>query len=776
MSDKKNSKDLLEVKKNVDGNDVKGLKALLGAKERDLDNFLEKTQDKMDVGNWLKKANKHEQEQEYTKAIESYLHFMEAKLEAIDQNPKESMNDYYALVNYYIKIAECYTKVTHTSLGGKQRDMENAGKYYTIAAKIYLDRQRYDEAFKAYEKAAACYAEVESYINAANTYMDAAALQNSAEKKLLACTCTLKAAEYYEKAQDYVNACKAYLAAGQINEEIKDIYGAMNAYKKAGECNDKLGKPKEAIQYYLKSAELSSSVDRYSEVAQRYSGIAKSYENLKDWESAIFYHLRAAELNKGNDELASSYNFDNVAKCYKTIGNIANAIEFYHKSLSIRVNEKKYSDAAAAAYEIAKIHEQLNDYENAAKMYFQNGEYAASARQKTSDGFAKSAAMYQQMAEQDLKEGKTENAEANYLEAAKSYDRLNDKKRAAELYEKLGEIESKNNYEKSVQHYVEAAARYSQTGENNLAANTYLKAKDYLSAAKNYSIYAQSELKKSRFYYAANGYRKAADTYSKLKKQSDSRDSYIKAVHNYSQYIERAAYIKSEDKEMNAGNANKKIAECYIELDETPVAKNFLEKARNYFTENKNEKELQVIEALINITDIDLALKAGDYEKGKKLLDKTLISMDEIIISAAWPQDYLEFLQRNKEKINEAIARLQIKPDIELVIEEAKKPYTVNEQVTIKAKITNKSKYAISNLYFITTLPQELSATKEPEQIPEMKENETLEIEIDATARGAGKFSFAPLEMLYKDKNGNKYMKSSNEIIIEISEPPQQKK
>jgi hypothetical protein len=126
--------------------------------------------------------------------------------------------------------------------------------------------------------------------------------------------------------------------------------------------------------------------------------------------------------------------------------------------------------------------------------------------------------------------------------------------------------------------------------------------------------------------------------------------------------------------------------------------------------------------------------------------------------------------------MGELVTRLQIKPEIDLIIEEPKKTYTVNQRVTIKARITNKSKYSINNLYFVTTLPQELSATREPEQIPEMKENETQEIEIEATALGAGKFSFAPLEMLYKDKNNNKYMKSSNEIIIEINEPPQEKK
>jgi len=138
MADKKNLKDFAEVKNSVDGNDVKGLKALLGQKEKQLDDFIEKTQDKMDVGNWLKKASKHELEQEYTKAIEAYLHFMEAKLEAIDKDPNATMLDYYALVKYYVKIAECYEKVTHTSLGGKQKDMDGAaaGSLFRVNAGI----------------------------------------------------------------------------------------------------------------------------------------------------------------------------------------------------------------------------------------------------------------------------------------------------------------------------------------------------------------------------------------------------------------------------------------------------------------------------------------------------------------------------------------------------------------------------------------------------------------------------------------------------------------
>jgi len=287
------------------------------------------------------------------------------------------------MVAFYLKVAECYEKVTHTTAGGKAKDMENAGAYYVKSAEMFIEMEKYPEAQKYYEEAARCFAEAENYSMAAGAYMDDAFMNYRTGNKMISTAAFIKAADFYEKAQDYANASKAYLKAAELNLNIKDIYGAMNAYKKAAECYDKLNKPNEAIQYYIKSAELSATVERYTEVAEKYVAVAKAYENMHDYTNAIFYHLRASELNRGNDDLAATYNYENIARCCVKTQEYKKAIEYLQRSTQIRVNLKKYAEASASSYDTAQIYEKIGNLAEAANHYFQYAEYRRHRKPRT---------------------------------------------------------------------------------------------------------------------------------------------------------------------------------------------------------------------------------------------------------------------------------------------------------------------------------------------------------------------------------------------------------
>lgn len=767
MDEKKSLKDLLAVKKEV-GEDEKGVKALLGEEEKAIDSFLEKTKEKMDVGNWLKKAREHETKSDYQKALESYLKFIEGKLEAIQSDSNASLQTYLAMVVYYLKVADCYEKVTHTSAGGKAKDMENAGRYYIKSAEMFIEMEKYDEAQKHYENAARCFAEAENYGLAAGAFMDDAFMNYRIGNKMISTAAFIKAAEFYEKAEDYANSSKAYLKAADLNLDIKDIYGAMNSYKKAAECYDKLNKPAEAIQYYVKSAELSSTVERYTEVAERYVGIAKSYEKLQNYKDAVFYHLRAAELNKGNDDLAASYNYENTARCYVKTEEYDKAIEYLKRSTQMRADMKKYAEASASSHDIAQIYERTGDLENAAYYYFQYAEYGASAKLKEAgDGYGKAAKLFEEMAKKKIENGNGEKAVEDLLEASKGYDKIGDLKTSADILYKMAEMEYKRNYDNAMKYYLEAAGRYNRVGDNSSAATAYVYAKDFLNAAKHYSLYANEQLRKNQFFYAGDGWRRAADAYRRLKKSWDMKEAYSKAVHDYSQYLQNAEYIKSADPDMNVGNAEKKIAECFIETEESPKAKEHMDKALAYFKENKDQKQIQAAEALSRIIDADLSLKVGDYEKTYKILNEAVILLETAHKEGKWSPEYAEFLEHNKEKALEIIQKINVKPEIELIVDAPKEALTVGT-ITLHGKITNNSTYKINNVFFLPNLPMEFSLTKELETVPELGPGEKKEFAIEAKTDAQRKYNFAPMEVLYKDKDGNRYMKASNEILIEI--------
>jgi tetratricopeptide (TPR) repeat protein len=767
MDDKKSLKDLLAVKKEVGAADT-GVKALIGEEEKALDSFIEKTKDKLDVNNWLKKARAHEAVNDYQKALESYLKFIEGKLEFISKDSNASLNTYLGMVVFYLKVAECYEKVTHTSAGGKAKDAENAGRYYVKSAEMFVEMEKYDEAQKHYENAARCFSEAENYSLAAGAFMDDAFMNYKTGNKMISTAAFIKAAEFYEKAEDYANSSKAYLKAADLNLDIKDIYGAMSSYNKAAECYDKLNKPTEAIQYYIKSAELASTVERHMEVAERYVAVAKAYENLQNYRDAVFYHLRAAELNKGNDDLAASYNYDNMARCYVKTEEYDKAIEYLVRSTQMRAGMKKYAEASASSYDIAQIYERTGRMEDAAGYYFQYAEYGASAKLKEAkDGYEKAAKLFEQMAGKKLEEGNPDKSVEYYMEATKGFDKVGEVKTSADIYYKMAQMEHSRNYDNAIKYYLEAANRYTNIGDDTNAAIAYVYAKDYLNAAKHYSYYAIEQLNKNQFFYAGDGWRKAGDAYRRLKKNWDMKEAYAKAIHDYSQYLQNAEYIKSNDPEMNLGNAEKKIAECFIETEESPKAKEHMDKALAYYRENKDLRQIQAVEALSRIIDADLSLKVGDYDKTYNILNEAVILLEKAHTEGKWPAEYAEFLEHNKEKAQEILKKIDVKPEIEMSVDMPQEGMKIGT-ITLKGRITNKSKYSIKNVFFLPNLPYELSLTKEFDEIAEMNPGETREFVIEAKTDVGKTYNFAPMEVLYKDKDGNRYMKASNEILLEI--------
>jgi len=375
--------------------------------------------------------------------------------------------------------------------------------------------------------------------------------------------------------------------------------------------------------------------------------------------------------------------------------------------------------------------------------------------------------IYEQMAKNELEKGDQDKAVNYYLEATKGYDRVGETKASADIYYKIARLEYTRNYDNAIKYYLEAANRYRDIRDTASAATAYVFAKDYLSAAKYYSIYASEQLSKNQFFYAGDGWRQAGDAYGKLKKSWDMKDAYSKAVHNYMQYLQNAEYIKSTDPDMNVGNAQKKIAECYMEMEETPKAKENMDKALAYFKENKDARQIQVTEALSRIIDADLSLKVGEYNKAYTILTEAVALIDRSLAEGNWPQEYAEFLQRNKEKAQGIIQKINVKPEVELIVdmpEESMKPGTIR----LHGRITNNSRYKINSVFFMPNLPMEFTLVKEIEGIPEMNEGDTKEFVIEAKTDVQKTYNFAPMEVLYKDKDGNRYMKASNEILLDI--------
>lgn len=731
--------------------------------EKSASELIEKTKKDLAADNWLKKAMIYETKKDYAGAIDAYLKFLEIKLHIIQTRPEHGINSYLGLVKYYLKIAECYENARHINLEEKEIDIENAAKYYIKAAGMFNELKDHANVQKYYETAARCYESVKKYNKAAECHLKIADMYNKLNEKVLTISAYNTSANFYDMAGDYKKSVNIWLNIASLNLDTGNIPGASSSYKKVGDCYKKMGGYQEALSYYMKSAGIITGTENYSKTAEIYESIALDYEDLKDYENAIHYHLKSADLNIKINEDSASSSYRSIAACYEKLGKYGDAIGYYLKSSNIESKLKRYTNLASCCKGMAKCYEELNEYKKSADTYFQSAEYASvegKSSNAAKEGYRKAAEIYDRIAEEGLNKKDYEVAIGYYKKIADCYDRTNDYGKSAETYRKYADIMKSINYGDAIHAYIDAAKRYKASKDIKEAAYYYAKAGDYVNSAKFYKEYAM--LNKNNQFLAAEGYRMAAHSYKKLKKENEEKEYSNRAISQYLQHLEKQEYTGEK---INKGGIYNKIAECYNELEDMPNTKKNLEEALKFYDKESMEKQIIPVNALLSKANAKLAMKTGDYPAANKLLNDALALFDKSIKDGNFDEEYNTLLEENKNEVTSLLGQIKLKPILILDIEQPVQP-PAKGNLEIKGAISNKGGQEVYNVLLLPTIPPEFQIVKSPERIEVLKPNESKDISIQLSIPPVGEFKFAPLEVLYKDMAGNKYMKSSNEILI----------
>lgn len=752
----------------------KSITSLLRSEQESATDWMKKTKEEMELKNWLKRAQHYEKVKDYGHALDAYLNFLELKLGIMKSRPEYTVKDYFKLVPYYIKIGDCYKNISHYKKEDRVRDFSKAAEYYRKAAAMYLELKEYPSANVYFEFASNTFEEVGLYKKSADVFREIADMYFDLENNLIASSSYAKVGDLYEKAGAYDQAYESYIRAAQLSSTIGDINSASRNYRLAADILRKQGKHEDAVKDYVSAAELGTEIERYTDVAKTYLGIAQNYEEAGNLESAVQYYVKAAETSMDNDDALAAEAFRNAGRCYQKMEKYEDAINYYRKASTVSSRLGNHANSADGYMNISTCYTLLGNYEQAADSYVSYARYASAdpKNREYSKGYVKAAELYTKLGDSYVADEKFAEAVEFYEKAAKCYENVQKNELEAEIHLKAGLIEKREDIGDFFSTLTKAAEKYKAAGKPNKSAECYMEVNEYLQAAREFTDHSTEELEKGNLFDAAEGYRKAGDCYAGLGQRDPMIDRYNKANQTYLKYIEKLKKLGiTADGVSNVGEAYLGIAESNRVLGNLPNSEKYFKEALDYFKKEGKEEKVVLLEAFLSKVSAKLAIQRGDYPLASSLLSTAIERFEESISQGGWGDRYLSFLEVNAEEAKQLLTEVGEKPEVSLVIDRSSYSF-VDTRLLLNMTVTNDGNQSIRKITFLPHLPEEIKVIKPPSVIEELDAKKSVHGSIELSPQKKGKYRIKLMEVLYQDKRGNKYVKSSNVVSIEIVEKP----
>ncbi len=731
--------------------------------KKNISRWLKKTRIALGAENWLRKAEGCKKSGRFKDAIEAYLRFIEIKLKT---------GQYLDLAPYYIEIAECYKQIEHHTKEERVKDYENSVGYYLKAAQMYTKLGSTEEVNKCYLEVAKCYEESGENDNASRYYvtyhLEIAKAYQASGNYFMASVSRAKAAEYHKKLGEYENAALCYLEAAKANLKKGDIRSVVSYYKNAAESYESAGKYKDSVGYYAQAARVEQDTGHYAGTGDIYELMAGVYEKADDLKNAMSYYEKSAKeaLGKG-DYKTAGLRFRKSAGVYKKSGDMKNAAEHYLKAIEFGQKASDYITVAYNYRDLAGTYVQVKDIDRAGNAYCEYSRFAVMSGIDQKDGYENAALVYEKSADDSIKSKKYKQAGEHYKQAGDCLARIEDYKGSGRLYEKSADSMSKaGNQTLSVELYSKAADSYSKSGDLNTAGGLYAKSGDFGSSADSYMKYAQSRLKEKDYFGVADGYRNAAAGYEKLGKKDLMKDHYNAAIRNYLRYVELPEVKERSD--INIAEAYRNVAECYTRLEDSKNSEKYFQITLERYEKAKEGSRKEVAEAFLLKARATGEMRSGNNEGAVKILDES-VKLFDTSLKGKLEADYRVFVAKGRSEAVEMLQGLKVRPEISLEIKAPGAVY-VGRGIRLDAAITNNGKGKISKIAFLTSVPETFDVIMQPNEIKSIEPGGSAEFSFEISAKDGGDFEIKPLEVFYVDSNGNKYMKSSNEIRISVKE------
>ncbi|MFH1054834.1 MAG: hypothetical protein V1744_01935 [Candidatus Altiarchaeota archaeon] len=679
-----------------------------------------------------------------------------------------------ASVAYYLeRIGDCYDNLDHHGHKERIEDHRKAAENYVKSADRYRKLRNHEKAGEIYEKGAKAYEEVDDFTSAAEFYKESATMFSEVRDYVNASYAYNTAARYYEKDGKFDDAAKNYQESAICDMRIKDTASAATSFKKAAQTYENAKNWAKAIDAYAGSVEIDLINRHYLDVADTYDRMADCYYETNDQKNAVYYHIKSAELKDANsDKNGAGLSYRKVGTIYENAGEYDHSIEYFLKSAKNYYGASSFQQEGASYMNAGRVYELKGDFEKAGDSYLEAGKSNRVGRNEplAEEGFLKAAQSYSKAAEKT--EDKVKSAELN-MKAALAYSEIKSYERSADSYNKYAELMSAaGDKVHADEGFRKAAEEYVKGGKIWGAAEAYVNHEDYKRASELYDAHANERAAKKDNFGAANSYMEAGNCYRRLGNEAVMKARLERAVYYFTKFIEETKdKDKSEKAMLLLGDSFRKIGECNKTLAELMDAQRHLTKAEEYYLKANDADRLNLARALRLKVDGVKAIDHGYYPQAEELLRESQTLLDASIKSGAWKREYAKILAEGLEEAKELVEKIKLKPEVVLDVD--RYSYTfLNIPVILNLTLSNNGKYTMKDVTFLEHLPEEIKLTKLPEHMPEIVSGGVKSSSIELNPAKTGLHMLKPVEVYYEDQKGHKYVKASNEVVLEVVERP----
>ncbi len=706
----------------------------------------------------MSKADNLFEQKEYKKALEVYLQVLKAKIEK---------GDAINLASAYKKIGDCYVNMKPGLDEDRMHNTAKAAEYYSRAGVKYEEHADYHNAGVAYESAASSFEVVEEHAKASEYDQKSALMFSQSGERIQASHTFIESANYAYSSGDYKSAAESYIKAAELDEQIKDDIEASENYTKAAKSYEQMGDCTKAIEYYSLAVGLYDKLKSYELAAAGYENIGRCNEKLGRLDAAIGNYRKAAKLNESEKNASGAIaNFLYAGKCFEGVGRVNDAIAQYTKAAETADKGKDSTSKGTALSNVARCQESSKDVAGAIANYTASGEayLAVSKRPEAVKVIKKALDLSLALA---AKAEASENHDAtskNYQNASYCYYLLKDYEQAADLFYKHAQsMEKANRREDADEAYIKAGDAYAKSNLFYKAADAYMRASKFDEAAKYFLQYGQQAQNEKNYFEAGNSFDLAAGCFRKIEKSKEERDAMNSSIWQYVAYLDAK---KDEPEPIKEAEANLRIGEGYLKVEDTRRAMKSMLKAREIY-EKLGEKNMSTVaDAQAELIDAKVSLKSTDYTNATEHLRKSLAGFDGIAYDGIGEFDRI-YLAARRADVEQYLKEIESRPDVEVEMPQPQ-DVLVRTATVLNGKIVNKGAQVIERIVILPNAPASVEVKKATKECMKLECGESFDVEIVINPTEVGNFVFRPLEILYHDLEDRKYMKSSNEITLRV--------
>ncbi|MBM3308883.1 MAG: hypothetical protein FJY77_01385 [Candidatus Altiarchaeales archaeon] len=749
---------------------------------------------------------------DYENALKYYLESAEASLKAKNYDPAsfsyEKVGECYGKLGDTLKASEYYVYSAKTSISaGKTQD---ALRTYTKAANNFIEHAEakllekdYENAALFYAKAVDCYAGLEDFQSAGEIYMRRAETY-------------MKAGEKQKANENYILAAESFLKAG--GEKT-----AGYAYKLGGEYQS-------SASCYFRYAEKNSMKNKDIEAAEGYLLAARAYvkigadaERRNCYTKSLFHYEKVTKDSKSSPKLKADV-FEKMGECYIDISDLRRAESHFQQAanlykeikyelglnLSTALLDRVKGQSALELGEHAKAVEMLKNSFNLFENLLNSGKFDSdfSSYLKEHKNLVESL-IYKIEIKPDIEmlcdkhsytfsdtvlvvNGILNNNGQYSINSISFLFHLPEDFEVVKLPKDIKELNPKESVKILAEILIKRPGEYVvkpfEIFYRDERGNKYVKSssesiisvgerppedfKNFRLAVEVYTRYAEAQLLNKNYFYAGDGFKKAAEIYGKFNQDEKVRGRYMAAVDAYFEYV------KSQPDEMTdmvlisrLGDAFWNIAECYESTGDFENSLENYRKAISHYLKSNTQDKLNIGNALVAGLEAKKAIEHGEYSVASEMLSNSMTLFNEALKKGGLSAAQLSLIEKHNAESKMLVEKIRGTPIMTISLESPSK-ISVNQRFTVKALLTNPGDITLSKIRFMLNFPEGFTVEKAPTQSIDLLPKNSQTISLDLTAKKVGEYTFKPLEVSYTDDRNNNYKLGSSQIMISVSDKP----